>query len=108
MSKMAKMKMVNMGKMNKELIRQCLDVLSEIPEKKWSVGNFRTVNGRCCAIGHLQPPISSPGKSIGIDLLNAGAGWLMNVNDGYVLQYSQGNPKARVINYLCDLLEDKI
>lgn len=84
------------------LASQLLSYLAEVPARRWCT-KFYEWRGQHCAVGLLG------NHRLAYKWANTVSDGMLpdirNVNDGYVKRYPQPHPKARVINYLCDIVE---
>lgn len=87
----------------KETIQQVLDVITPIPEDKWTIKYHIDDKGRRCFYGHLNEinlNLSKKIREIGNNINLK----FTSVNDGDDKKYQQNTPKQRVIAALNDLL----
>ena len=80
-------------------IQDFIDRFKDIPEKKWCVGFYHTLDGRSCALGHLGSDTFgfSYKSKILIKLFDDHGFKVANVNDGLDNRFQQDTPKKRVL-----------
>jgi len=94
----------------KEIATKILELLSPIPEEQWITGGYTNHSSGCCAKGHLcrllsDDPSDYSRRNCASQLHNELCSIpLSMVNDGGDWGYQQATPKARVIAYLNDII----
>lgn len=92
----------------KHLASALLSYYEPIPEEQWCTSALTDNKGRYCALGHLIGHQVVEGVWYGCRAYSqANVFGLSRVNDDDDPRYKQATPKARVITYLCDVLEGK-
>ena len=79
-----------------------IEKFSQIPDDQWTTGNY-AMDGKCCALGHcgMRSGFGAGYEASELDSLFGRVFGktlaVVNVNDGYCLEFNQPTPKARIL-----------